>query len=283
MTIIKLKGGLGNQLFQYAFGRSVSTIRGEELLLDTDILEAKGDTYRKYGLKYFNIKARTATDLEVKKNKYPLGIMSKFWRWFSFKILRIQNIGWNSEILKSKKSYLDGFWQSHGYFENLREELLKELTLKESLDSSYSEILENMDNTESVSIHIRRGDYVTNPETSKAHNICDLDYYKKAIKILSTKLEKPNFFVFSDDIEWVKENLKTQYPIMFVSNSSMKDYEELVMMSKCKNNIIANSSFSWWGAWLNNNINKIVVSPERWNNHHPEEYKYLSPNDWIKI
>ena len=283
MTIIKLKGGLGNQLFQYAFGRYISTKRNEELLVDTDIMEVKKDTYRKYGLKNFNIKAKLATSDEVKKNKYPFGALSKFLRLFKFRVLKIQNIGWNSKISNSNKTYFDGYWQSYKYTEPIRKELLKELTLKKSIGNKYFDILDKIKNTESVSIHIRRGDYVNNSKTSKIHNICDLKYYAKAMDVIVKKLENPHFFVFSDDIEWVKENLKTTHPIVFVSKPGIEDYEEMIIMSKCKNNIIANSSFSWWGAWLNSNKDKIVVAPKRWNNKYQKEYKDLNPEEWIKI
>jgi len=283
MTIVKLKGGLGNQLFQYAFGRYLSDKRNEELLLDIDALFSKGDTYRQYGLDHFNIKARIATHEEVKSFKDSLGPISKLIRGFKTKILRIQNIGWNPKVLNSKKSYFDGYWQSYKYSELIREELLKELTLKERVGKDCLDILEKMNNTNSVSLHIRRGDYVTNAKTSKIHNICDLEYYRKAIKTIVEKVDNPNFFIFSDDIEWVKENLKTEHPLLFVSKPGMKDYEEIILMSKCKHNIIANSSFSWWGAWLNNGEGKVVVTPEKWNNHHQKEYEDLNPKSWIKI
>ncbi|PJA89806.1 MAG: alpha-1,2-fucosyltransferase [Candidatus Magasanikbacteria bacterium CG_4_9_14_3_um_filter_32_9] len=283
MIIIKLKGGLGNQLFQYSFGRLLAFKRNEELFLDKDILGAKKDSYRQFGLKHFNITGNVATPEEIKKTKYPFGIFSKVWRGFKGKILKIHNIGWNPRVLDSKKSYFDGYWQSYKYPDTIRKILLKELTLKIPIENKYSKILEKINNPNSISLHIRRGDYINDPKTSKVHNICDLDYYTRAVKDLADKLDNPIFFIFSDDIEWVKENLKIDFPMIFVSGSGIEDYEELILMSKCKHNIIANSSFSWWGAWFNSNEDKIVIAPKKWNNDHPEKFKDLIPESWIKI
>jgi len=283
MTIIKLKDGLGNQLFQYAFGRVVSIKRNEELLLDTGMLVARGDVQRQYNLDNFNIKSSVTTSLQVKKFKYPLGVVSKLYYIFRYKILRIFNIGWNSKILDSKKKYFDGYWQSYRYADMIRKELLEELQLKENIENKYREVLEKINSINSVSLHVRRGDYVDNLKTRKIHNICDLEYYRKAIEIVVDKIDSPVFFIFSDDIEWVKENLKSDHPLIFVSKPGIKDYEELIIMSKCKHNIIANSSFSWWGAWLNVNREKIVIAPLKWNNHYQKEYKYLLPDKWIRI
>lgn len=283
MTIIKLKGGLGNQLFQYAFGRFLSIKRDEDLILDKDIMTGKNDIYRQYGLGYFNINARAVDTFKIKEFKYPLGMISKLWRGIKSKIFKIYNIGWNPKILNSKGIYFDGYWQSYKYVDPIRNELLKELTLVNSIDDKFSSVLGDIKNSNSVSLHIRRGDYINDPKTSQIHNICDLDYYDRAVKQIVDRVGNPVFYIFSDDIDWVKENLKIDYPMVFVSDGTMKDYEELVIMSKCKNNIIANSSFSWWGAWLNKNNQKVVVAPSRWNNHHQEEYKYLLPESWIKI
>lgn len=283
MLIVKLKGGLGNQLFQYAFGRMMSIKRGENLLLDKDVLGNKGDIFREYGLGHFNIQAQSASSAEVKRFKYPFGFISKLWRGFKSKVLKIHNISWNPRVTESRASYFDGFWQSYKYCEGIREQLLKDLTLKESIEDKYKEILKKIDESNSVSLHIRRGDYVHDPKTKNFHNICDLDYYARAIQIMADKLQNPSFFIFSDEIDWAKENLKIKFSINFVSTPSIKDYEEMMIMSRCKNNIIANSSFSWWAAWLNQNKNKIVVAPKRWFNNSRIKQDDIAPNSWIKI
>ncbi len=283
MTIIKLKGGLGNQLFQYAFGRLTASHRGEELKIDKDILGAKSDTYRAYGLDNFNIKATLATPEEVKRFKYPYGVFSKAWRLFSAKILRNFHIGYEPEMLETKAPYLDGFFQSYKYLEPIRTELLQEISLKEDLSGKYGYLVLEMALNASVAVHIRRGDYVSDAKTKSVHFICDLDYYQKTMALIKERIADPVFYVFSDDITWAKENLKGDYKIVFVSGPGMADFEELMLMSKCEHNIIANSSFSFWGAWLNQNKKKIVIAPGKWNNELNDEYKDLLPGDWVRI
>lgn len=281
--IIKLKGGLGNQLFQYAFGRLLSMKRNEEVKLDSSSLSGPKDTPRAYALDVFNIDLKIATNIEVEKNKYPYGLLSKIFRIINQKVSKRYNIRYDEYLLKSRSKYFEGYFQSYKYLEPIRDILLKEITLKESIEDKYKEILENIEKSNSVSVHIRRGDYVNDEKTKQAHNVCGLEYYKKAIKIINEKIENPVFFVFSDDIVWVKQNLKIDNKTYYVSNGIIKDFEELIFMSKCKNNIIANSSFSFCGAWLNQNENKIVIAPKKWHNKLDYEYKDLLPGSWIKI
>ena len=286
MIIIKLKGGLGNQMFQYAFGRLIALARREELKLDKDILGQKG-TRRSYGLDVFKIKAEIASLEEVLKLKYPLGIISRAWRLFKAKFLRIFNIGYKKSLLKTKASYLEGFFQSYRYLEPIKRELLEEFSLKDnSFKLKHFAIIQEMRGTESVAVHIRRGDYVSNPKTKKAHFICDLSYYEKAFLLIKEKLAinnlEPKFFIFSDDINWAKENIK-QENCIFVSRPESLDYEELILMSQARHNIIANSSFSFWSAWLNSNPEKIVIAPALWNRKYQKAYKYLLPEDWLRL
>lgn len=283
MTIIKLKGGLGNQLFQYAFGRFLSIKRNEEIKLDASSLSGPKDTPRAYSLDIFNVSVQIASDLEVKKYRYPYKIISKLNRVFNHRILKKYNIGYSAKLLNNKNVYLEGYFQSYKYLDPIRDVLLREITLKEAIDNKYKEILENIDKSNSVSIHIRRGDYINDEQTKQAHNVCGLEYYKKAISIINDRVENPIFFVFSDDINWVKENLQIDNKTYYISNGIIKDFEELILMSKCYNNIISNSSFSFWGAWLNQNTNKIVIAPGKWHNKLDNEYKDLLPESWIKI
>jgi hypothetical protein len=140
----------------------------------------------------------------------------------------------------------------------------------------------------SISIHIRRGDYVQNKKTGKHHGNCSSEYYKNALDEILSKLSKGQrenvrLFIFSDDIEWARKNLSFACPSVFVSNPATPDYEELVLMSKCSHHIIANSSFSWWGAWLDSNPQKIVIAPAKWFNTRQSLYKDIVPSSWIKI
>lgn len=283
MIIIKIKGGLGNQLFQYAFGRYVSMQKKELLKIDMGNLVSNNDTARKYLLDNFNIKAEIATDEEIVKVKYPRRIFSKLSRFFCSKIFRIHNIGYVPNIRQTNNRYYEGFWQSYKYLEPIKDILLKEITLIKPIGIKYPDLLTQVDSTNSVSIHVRRGDYINDSKTKADHLTFGLEYYMNAIKIISNKLDNPAFFIFSDDIDWVKENLKIDFPTVFVSNPGIKDYEELIIMSRCKHDIIANSSFSFWGAWLNQNPEKIVIAPKKWNNRYQADYKDLLPETWTKI
>lgn len=283
MTIIKLKGGLGNQLFQYAFGRLVASRRGDVLQLDRDIMGAQTDTYRVYGLGHFNIRAEMAAPEEVRAVKYPYGLFSKAWRLAKAKVFRIYHVGYEARMLKTRARYLDGYFQSYKYLEPLRAELLKEISLKEDLSLKYGALLAEMAAASSVAVHIRRGDYVSDAKTRSAHFICDLAYYERAMAAIKEKVVSPIFYIFSDDISWAKENLKGGSKLVFVSSPEMKDYEELMLMSRCRHNIIANSSFSFWGAWLNQNPVKIVIGPKKWNNKYPAAYRDLLPVEWGRV
>jgi len=282
MIIVKLKGGLGNQLFQYAFGRLLSIKRNTSVKFDILSID-KRDIHRDFKLDRFNTKIELASLEEIKKSEYSFGFISKIWMWTKRKILRIYNIGYSEKIVNSREKYYDGYWQSYKYLEPIRKELLREISLKESINKKYSEFISKINGSNSVSIHIRRGDYVNDPKTKKTHITFGLEYYEEAIKIIKDKIKDPVFFVFSDDISWVKENLKINYPIIFVSDPEIKDYEELIIMSVCKHNIIANSSFSFWGAWLNQNQGKTVIAPKKWSNLYQKEYKNICPENWVRI
>jgi hypothetical protein len=283
MKIVKIKGGLGNQLFQYAFARYFSIQKKAEVKIDNGVNTHKEDTYRQYELGNFNTTLALATKEEVIEAKYPHDFISKLTRAIEVKILKIHHIGYSPNILDTEENYLDGYWQSHKYLNPIRDVLLKEITLKKPLPEKYKNILDQIKNTPSVSIHIRRGDYVNNKKTKSMHDICTLEYYSKAIDLIQASVNNPTFFIFSDDIDWVSKNLAVPHPAFWVSNLDGKGYEEMHLMSLCRHNIIANSSFSFWGAWLNQNPNKIVVAPRKWNNRYQDEYKDLLPSNWLKV
>lgn len=281
MIIIGLKGGLGNQLFQYSFGRFLMIKNNEKVKFEFCTPD-RNDTQREYKLDNFNTKIEIASPEEIKSVKRQ-GVFSQFIKKVRNKISKQYNIGYNPAFEKTKEKYLEGFWQSHKYLEPIQNVLFREITLKKPIEDKYKELLNKIVNSNSISIHIRRGDYVNDLKTKVTHYAFGLEYYEKAIKTIDSKIQDPSFFIFSDDIMWVKDNLEINFPTIFVSSPDIKDFEELALMSKCKHNIIANSSFSFWGAWLNQNPNKIVIAPEKWNNIYQEEYKDLLPEEWIKI
>lgn len=261
-NIIKIQGGLGNQMFQYAYGRA-QELSGKKVIFNTSFFadnHSPKNTARDFKLDNFNIK----TKAKFSDKKY-------FVYDFINKILNKLHL----------KKY--GYWQGEKYFKNITSDIQKEFTLKKPLDSKFDNIIKQIENTPSVSIHIRRGDYVNDPKTRAFHNVCDLKYYSIAIDIIKAQVNNPTFFVFSDDIDWVAQNLEIPYPVFWVSNLKGEDYEELILMIKCKHNIIANSTFSWWGAWLNQNPNKIVIAPKQWFTNKTSKEVDILQKDWLQI
>lgn len=291
MIVVKLMGGLGNQLFQYALGRHLSILNDCELILDTSSLKYKGNkpnpnfTDREYQLSNFNINARVADEKLLKKlSNRPTGLN----RLFQKKYTKVFEKGnqFQSEILSlKKKSIIEGYWQSEKYFWNIKDVLIKDLTLKNTSSYENIEVAKKISESNAVSLHVRRGDYISNSLFSEVIGACSLDYYKNAINKIITEIENPTFFVFSDDIAWVKDNFGfITYKIIYVENNNeLNCYEDIRLMSLCKHNIIANSSFSWWGAWLNSNKEKIVVAPQKWFNDSRITNPDLIPENWIKL
>lgn len=257
---IKIKGGLGNQLFQYAHGRNCIE-KGEEVIFDISFFEEnKKDTSRPFLLKKFNI-IETNIFLPIKESIFKKYINK----------------------IKSKLSGEYGFFQSENYFKEITPIIHSEFTLKDPLSSFAQTYTEQITQSQdSVSIHIRRGDYILNSSANKHHGTCNLEYYEHAILKIKESIPSPIFFIFSDDIEWVKENLKIEQAT-YVSNPNLSECEELILMSHCSHNIIANSTFSWWGAWLNQNSNKIVIAPQKWLNTNISKQPDIIPSTWIKI
>lgn len=280
MLIIRLKGGPGNQLFQYAFGRLLSIKNG--VGVKYKFIVHKNDPPREYFLGHFNTKAEIATNEEFNKARYPYGIISKIIELIKTKILRQFNVGYLPEFLNRRDGYLDGYWQSYKYLEPIKKELLEEITLKEPISGGEYEILDKIQNTNSVCLIVRRGEFVSDKRFSGEYTVFGMEYYANALRLIKEKIKNPTVFVFSDDIEWCKNNIKTDIPIVF-SDPNIPIHENFVIATRCKHNIIVNSSYAFWVAWLNQNPNKIVIAPKKWNNKHVREYKDLLPEEWIKI
>lgn len=302
MIITKIQGGLGNQMFQYAISRHLAEINNMELKFDISYYKIikKNNSPRKYLLDQFNIKENFINDNDIKKikinnieNRFFLSRAKMRLLKYIEEITPIHKRSYIKEpyfnfcanILnaKNKNIYLCGHWQSEKYFKNIKNIIRKEFTLRNKMSNNGQKITNIIKNTQSISIHIRRGDYAENKETNQYHGLCSLKYYYDSIEKITKHIKNPYFFIFSDDIKWAKNNLKIKFPVLFVSGNFIKDCEELILMSKCKHNIIANSSFSWWGAWLNNNQKKIVIVPKKWFNNSPNNTKDLCPEFWLKI
>lgn len=289
MKIVKYIGGLGNQMFIYAFSVALRETFRQEILVDTHYYKSRNFHN---GLEIERIFGIHLTEAKLSDKLKMSWYFPNYWidyhllgklpaRKNTVRELPGQKV--NLELLDdSSDKFYDGYWQSYQYFDSCRDIILKEFTfpnisIEDKLNFELNERLKNEEN--SVGIHIRRGDYLKN---WKYRGLCGIDYYQKAIAYILEHIKSPKFFLFSDDIDWVKENISPLlkgYDVTFVNwNHSINSYKDMQLMAMCKNLIIANSSFSWWAAYLNQN-NPIVVAPEKWINSFMDfriQYK-----DWI--
>ncbi len=297
MIIVKLAGGLGNQMFQYAAARRLSFVHQTELKLDHSSLgkNPRSVTPREFELRHLNIAASTATPEEVARflgSDYGgiNGALTRLCRKIGLvkpnpHLFLEKHFHFDRALLDAPDdTYLDGYWQSEKYFDGIEDLLRRELTVRYPLSGKNRELAEHIKQAASVSIHVRRGDYYANPMIGRYHGVCGLDYYRKSIAVIRTIVSEPHFFIFSDEPEWAESNLKMPHPATIVKhNGPRKGHEDLRLMSLCRNNIIANSSFSWWGAWLNDNREKIVLAPEKWFHVGNIKTMDLVPDSWMKV
>lgn len=271
MIIVRVTGGLGNQMFQYAMYKSLEK-KGKLVKLDSKSFYETKKEHNGYELeRIFDIKPNKPTKEDLEKfDENNISTLFKIKRkLFGDKkfVYDTKEYVFNKDVYKLKNSYLNGYWQSIKYFEGIENDIKKYFRFKNQLDNKNLEILNEIENSNSISIHIRRGDYMS-PENYNMYGcIATPTYYKKAIKVIEEKVENPTFFVFSNDMDWVKKNIQINSRVFYIDiNSGNGSYKDMQLMSNCKHNIIANSSFSWWGAWLNENKNKIVIAPKKWIN-----------------
>lgn len=281
--------GLGNQMFQYALYRSFLEM-GYDAFMDVSSYEIS-PVHNNYELNHiFSVNERFASNKQVAKVRRfisEMGPLQRLNRKFRLTlglpwkhITEKEFFQFKSEIFHLKGSYyLDGYWQNEGYFEGIEKTIRREFKFIPPLDERNNAISEKIRSTNSVSVHIRRGDYINNP---LYNGICTEDYYQNAIQIINGKLNNPSFFIFSDDIQWCKSNFNLSNFQFVEGNEDVNSYIDMQLMSLCKHNIIANSSFGWWAAWLNNNPEKIVIAPEKWMNGNFCS-KDAVPESWIKI
>lgn len=275
VIIVRIWEGLGNQLFQYAYARALAA-KGHKVKLDLkkaydDIYsKEKGHDVRCNSIQNFNISLEEIDVEEYEKYQYIkrdsiknriIFCMAKLGFW-KYKYHEENGKGYskNRYSVKSRNvrrnCYVKGWFQDIRFFEHIRKVLLKEFTPKKKIKIS-TYLRDVLECEESVSVHVRRGDYV------KIRQTLSNAYYKKAATYMREYYKNPRFLIFSDDIKWVKENLDIGGNCIYINeNGRLQDYEELFIMSRCKSNIISNSTFSWWGSWLNCNPNKIVIAPQ---------------------
>lgn len=289
MITVKLNGGLGNQMFQYSLGRCLAEKNKTRLRLDISgllhRLPKKNFTYRDfvldgfkvgYTLNFFSRVARF-TGLHNLLFIISYGYFC-FYNRIRPAIIEKGQFKFNQEILNLKDGvYLDGYWQNEMYFKEIRNILREEFSLSNDLDIEEVDWLKSINESNSVAIHVRRGDYVS----LNLDSICGLSYYSLAMERIRAEVKDAHFFIFSDDPKWASENFKDQNMNIVSDEEYRSPCVDLYLMSQCKHQIIANSSFSWWGAWLNVNQEKIVIAPKCWNKK--DDLDSPVPADWIKL
>ena len=289
--IVRLDGGLGNQLFQYAAGRSISKRLGVDLLLDDTLFAYKraGVTPRLFELGAYDIHAKLLNAEQKNAVSNRIHRLYKYLYRFGIKkspyaVYAENKFSYNADICNVKDdTIILGFWQSEKYFKNIRKELLEEIKPRKDLCRDIVDYKHEINSVNSVSLHVRRGDYITNANAASYHHVCDLGYYKKAIEFITKQVIDPIFFIFSDDPDWVRNEFKLTCSSVVVSRKeNTPAYEDLQLMSYCKHHVIANSSFSWWGAWLDSNPDKIVIAPNKWFRA-DKDINDLLPKEWIVL
>lgn len=287
MITVKLNGGLGNQLFQYATGRALSMKWGVPLRMDAsnylyyDVhpirihnMNYNAEIYSHPGKVYKAINSVKFQNLLSK-----LGLRPDLYIEDSIEFdPRIFNLG--------PKTTIYGYFQSEKYFSDIRNQLLEEISIKEACLLPIMQQIHDIESCEStISVHVRRGDYVTNSSANNVHGLCKLEYFSSAVEFVlkSSKKKNVKIYVFSDDIEWCKSNLNLGYECIYLSGQENSPELDMHLMSLCKHNIISNSTFSWWAAWLNKNPEKIIVCPKRWFKNPVYNDVDIIPCEWVRL
>jgi hypothetical protein len=265
--VVLMRGGLSNQMFQFAYGKTLSQQYNMNLVLDTSFLENKntGVTLRDYDLDIFNISSNKQSITD------PIRIIEHVFQY-------TEMLSILPEIHPNRDLYIEGYFQSYKYFDTLKSQINNIFTINWDL-SFISKIKSDILNNNSVCIHVRRGDYLK----TSFHGTMEMDYYTNAMNIIETSVSDPIYYIFSEDIEWSKQNFaKPNMVIVSMEYAGEKAEGHFELMRSCKHFIVANSSFSWWTAYLSENPNKIVISPKKWFNNDINTND-LMPESWIRI
>lgn len=288
MIIVRLCGGLGNQMFQYAAGRGLALSRGEPLLLDLDWFHGSSgsSTSRRYELHRYPIAAHVASPVErlsIRLRASRLGARHA-WLRRGWAVHCEAGFDHDPSVHRLKGHiYLDGYWQSPRYFEHAAEAVRAELWPTHPVGARDGAVLNLIREGPAVSVHVRRGDYVSNVSASALHGTCTPEYFEQACRIVTSRVQGLRFFVFSDDVVWSRATLRFPGPTTFVDhNGPEAAFQDMRLMALCDHHVIANSSFSWWGAWLGANPQRIVVAPQQWFAD-GRSTSTLLPADWIRV
>jgi hypothetical protein len=294
MIVTNLIGGLGNQMFQYAAGLALAHRYGVPLRLDLRTL-SRYRLHHGYQLdQIFKGDFRHASKLDLLRvlgtralSSSPIGydVAPHFRNTRPGKIIRqpTQNY-WPGIELSGRNSYLSGYWQSEKYFADVRDMVKSAFTFREAPTGQNLELTRQMEASNSVSVHIRLGDYRTNAETARFHGLCGPEYYARAVNFIREQILDARFFVFSDEPDLARQLLPQEAPLHIISgNMGPQSYRDMLLMACCRHHIIANSTFSWWGAWLAEHTEQIVVAPREWFAGSDEPMNDIYLPNWHRI
>ncbi|HSZ71254.1 MAG TPA: alpha-1,2-fucosyltransferase [Cytophagaceae bacterium] len=288
MIVVKLQGGLGNQMFQYALGKAMAKIHRSSFTLDLDfLLDRKLDkgpnfVFRDYDLDVFAMSPVIAKTGQEVKYSHP-SFLDKLSSCFKNRTVYKESFfQFDQKVLSVKPDvYLDGYWQSARYFETIEKELRTDFTFVHPIEKESHALYRDILFTDSICVNVRRADFLT----SSFHGVCGMNYFEPAIDFLASSLAYPKAFVFSDDPAWCEENFKLNIPMQVVDHShkGFKFSNQLQLMATCKHFVIPNSTFAWWAVWLNNKENSKVIAPKKWFNDEHIDTKDLIPETWIRF
>jgi Glycosyl transferase family 11 len=291
MIIARLNGGLGNQMFQFSAARALALRTGATLKLDTSSFAH--DQLREYDLGPYALSATvqlaSRTELEQCEQKKPRGLAligkSLGLGVAAIPAVREAHFHYDPALVRAKApAYVIGYWQCERYFADQAVQIRRDFTPREPLEPENAAIANVIGKSTAVSLHVRRGDYASDAKTQAIHGVCGLDYYARAMAVIEAQIPNPHYIVFSDEPDWTRANLTSAHSMTFVAaNPPERGYRDMQLMSLCRHHIIANSSFSWWGAWLNPRADKIVVAPTRWFAGRDKDYSDLVPSGWLKV
>ena len=292
MVVVRIIGGLGNQMFQYAAGRRLADVLGTELRFDTLGLERRGA--RAYGLDDFRVRATAASPADIRQTKFRGRTLAQKIRdrlrngparGGPFHVREKAVFRFDPAILALPDNvYLEGSWQNPRYFEDVGASIRRDFSFEMSAGHRDAMMAEQIEDSTSVSVHVRRGDYITDPLTNSFHGTCSSEYYAQAVQWIGERAPDAHFFLFSDDPEWTAAHMQLGARQTVVKDSDgTRASADMHLMSRCKHHIIANSTFSWWGAWLCSHENKLVVAPREWLRDTSVSTDDLLPARWVRL
>lgn len=292
MVTVRLKAGMGNQMFQYAFGLRMARLLDTDLSLDLSLLldRARGTdhVYRDYDLTIFKLQAKFSIAPHLLRTLYKTKSAkvcktTRAWIARNKLYIREPHFSVSKEILENPKnnSLYEGWWQSERYFSEIEEEIRQEFAFKTPIIPTSEILLSKIKNSEAICLNVRRTDFLK----TASLNTTNRAYFLKAAEQMAQKIQNPHFFIFSDDVKWCAEHLNLPFKSTLVTHTHKgeKFGNYMQLMTACQHFIIPNSSFAWWAVWLNKNLNKQVIAPKNWFAEGDYDTSDLVPNHWERL